>query len=94
MTENEAPAEPVEVPVEALSADALDGIIDNFILREGTDYGAQEVSYATRVEQVRRKLERGEVKIVFDPNTESVTLLVSEAVRGLGTSGPFAPHKP
>lgn len=75
MNEGVELAPPVEIPVEALSVDALAGIIDEFILREGTDYGASEVAYSTRTAQVRRQLESGDVKIVFDPNTESVTLL-------------------
>lgn len=69
------PAEPVLIPVEALSDDVLDGIIDNFILRYGTDYGATEVSYESRVAQVKRQIKSGHVKIYFDPNTETVTLL-------------------
>ena len=75
MFESEEAKAPVEIPAEALSADALAGIIDDFILREGTDYGAQEASYAARVDKVRRQVDQGEAKIVFDPNLESVTLL-------------------
>lgn len=75
MTDSKTPEEPVEIPVEALSSEALEGIIDSFILREGTDYGAQEASYMTRLDQVRRQIDKGEVKIVFDPNEESVTLM-------------------
>lgn len=46
--------------------------------REGTDYGLYEVSLATKVEQVRRQLERGQVVIVFDPLSESVSILTRE----------------
>lgn len=81
---DEAPAPPVEVPAEALSEDALDGLIEAFVLREGTDYGREEVSLATKCEQVRRQIARAEVKIVFDPDTESVGLL---------TAGEFAKRR-
>jgi len=66
---------PVEIPVEALSPEALAGILDNFILREGTDYGTQEVSHEAKAQRVRAQLASGDVKVVFDPNTESVSLL-------------------
>jgi uncharacterized protein len=66
---------PIEVPPGSLSEEALHGVIDNFIQREGTDYGAAEASYNTKIEQIRKQIEKGDVKIVFDPATESVTLL-------------------
>lgn len=44
------------------------------MLREGTDYGAQELPLASKVAQVIRQLERGEAQIVFDPLTESVDI--------------------
>jgi uncharacterized protein YheU (UPF0270 family) len=66
---------PVQVPIEALSEQALAGIIDDFILREGTDYGHQETGYDAKTRRVRAQLDSGEVVIAFDPNTESVTLM-------------------
>lgn len=74
--EEESPP-PVEVPAEALSPEALAALIEAFVLREGTDYGREEVSLGTKCEQVRRQLERGDVKIVFDPQSESVGLLTT-----------------
>jgi len=69
------PAIPIEIPLSAISEDALTGIIESFILREGTDYGAVEVALATKIKQVMRQIEKGEVKITFDAESESVTLL-------------------
>jgi len=63
------------IPYEQLSEDALLGLIEEFITREGTDYGIEEVSLGVKVEQVRQQLKRREVVIAFDPATESVTLL-------------------
>ena len=73
--ENQQP--PIEIPREALSDEALQGIIESFILREGTDYGREEVALATKIEQIERQLERGDVQIVFDPNTESVGIVTA-----------------
>ncbi|MEJ0098228.1 MAG: YheU family protein [Pseudomonadota bacterium] len=68
-------AEPVEVPWTLLSADVLRGVVEAFVLREGTDYGAREFTHEQKIAQVLLGVERGEVKILFDPQTESVTLL-------------------
>jgi uncharacterized protein len=78
MSDDHQPAPPVEVPPEALSEDALLGVIENFILREGTDYGLNEVSHETKVRQIRTQIEKGDVKIVFDPSTETVHLLTKK----------------
>lgn len=74
---NEEKQPPVEIPLEALSADALSGMIDAFIMREGTDYGVNEVPHENKVKQIRKQLEKGDIKIVFDPNTDSATLMTN-----------------
>lgn len=62
------------IPVERLSAEAVQGLIEEFITREGTDYGEEEIPLADKVEQVRGQLVRGEVVIVFDAVLESVSI--------------------
>ncbi len=65
----------VEIPIESLSPQALSGIIDEFISREGTDYGVHEASHEDKVTQIRLQLKKSQIKIVFDPLTESVTMI-------------------
>lgn len=72
----EEPPPPVAVPHTELSADALRGVIESFVLREGTDYGTRDVSLEDKVAQVLRQLERGEARIMFDPASESITIVV------------------
>lgn len=67
--------EPVEVPYTALSADALRGLVEEFVTRDGTDYGVRERSVEDKVRDVMRQLERGEVKIMFDPASRSANLV-------------------
>lgn len=74
---NEDLQPPVEVPLDLLSNEALEGIIESFILREGTDYGQNEAAHSTKLDQVRKQVSRGDIKIVFDPNTETVGLMTS-----------------
>ncbi|HEY5717566.1 MAG TPA: YheU family protein [Motiliproteus sp.] len=64
----------MEIPWQELSGDALDGLIEEFVTREGTDYGHEDYSLADKVAQVRRQLHRGEAVIVYDSYLQSCTL--------------------
>jgi len=77
----EARHEALEIPYRELSSDALRGVIEAFVLREGTDYGETHHSLEDKVQQVLRQLERREARIVFDPNTESVDIVVTVTLR-------------
>ncbi len=74
--------EPVdlEIPFDQLSAAAQRGVIEDFVTREGTDYGHVEVSLDDKVLAVRRQIERGEVVLLFDPKTERVNLMTKREV--------------
>ena len=74
--EDEERAEPVAIPHTDLSRDALQSVIESFVLREGTDYGDRDFSLEQKVAHVLRQLERKEARIVFDPNTETVDIVV------------------
>ena len=74
--------EPVEVPPDSLSREALRALIEEFVTRDGTDYGAVERSLDEKVAAVRVQLARGEVRIVFDPESETITLITAERLRG------------
>jgi hypothetical protein len=67
--------EPVEVPYTELPQDLLHAVVESFVLREGTDYGEKELSLEAKVARVVAQLKCGEVKIVFDPDSDSVTLI-------------------
>lgn len=61
----------MEIPLDALSEEALLGVIESFVLREGTDYGHTDFSLEQKCAAVRRQLERGEARLVFDEDTRS-----------------------
>lgn len=65
----------IEVPYTQLSDDALQGIIEEFITREGTDYGLEEVSLSEKVTQIRSQIIRGDIVIIFDPDFETCNLI-------------------
>ncbi len=70
--------EPVEVPIGELGEDALRGIVESFVNREGTDYGAVERTLDDKVADVMRQLEAGDARLVFNPETESIQIMTSE----------------
>jgi uncharacterized protein YheU (UPF0270 family) len=67
---------PLAVPHGELSPEALRGVIEAFVLREGTDYGERDVPFETKVAQVLRQLERGEAQIMYDPETQGIAIVV------------------
>jgi uncharacterized protein YheU (UPF0270 family) len=73
--ESEKP-QPIPIPHKDLSADALRGVVESFVLREGTDYGEREVSFEQKVAQVMRQLEHGEAQIIFDATLESIDIIL------------------
>lgn len=70
---------PILVPHTQLSAAALRGVIESFVLREGTDYGEREFSLEEKVAHVLGQLERGESRIVFDLDSETVHIVVVDS---------------
>ncbi|WP_062816465.1 YheU family protein [Alcanivorax sp. NBRC 102024] len=69
---------PIIVPWKDLPPDTLTNLIEEFVTRDGTDYGDQEVATSTKVEQVRTQLKQQEAFIVFDEVTESVSVMGKE----------------
>lgn len=70
--------DPIEIPPDRLSPEMLDAVIEEFINREGTDYGTQDYSLEQKVAQVKRQLDSGRVTITFDPVSESCTLMLKD----------------
>lgn len=73
------------IPYHQLSEEALDGVIHEFVTRDGTDYGEREVSLDAKMASVRNQLKRKQAVIVFDPESETCTILPANhpAVRAL-----------
>ena len=66
----------VEVPWEALPAETLQRVLEEFVTREGTDYGDSSFTMDEKVAHVRRQLERREAVLTFDPESETVDVAV------------------
>ena len=46
------------------------------VLQEGTDYGEQEYSLDEKVARVEAQLKRGDAKLLFDPDTHTVSIVL------------------
>lgn len=66
----------MNIPFNELESDTLTAIIEEYISREGTDYGVHEITLEQKVEQVMSQLQRGEVVVTFDPESQSCDLQV------------------
>ena len=70
----------MRIPHTALSVESLRGIIEEYVTREGTEYGARDYSLEEKVEQILGQLERGEVVIEYDPDGQTCNLLRKESL--------------
>ena len=83
------------IPHARLSREALAGVIEEYVTRDGT-----ELSDAVdKAAEVRRRLDSGELLLVFDPDTESCNLLTPEQVVEAENApppepDPFPPFRP
>ncbi len=78
----------VAIEPHQLQEEILMAIITSFILREGTDYGVNEVALETKQKQIKKQMDKGQIKIVFDPSTESLTLLTAQEFKKLQMHSP------
>ena len=65
------------IPVNKLSPEALQGVIEEFISRAGTDYGEVEASQETKFRQVKQKLDNGLAVLIFDDETETTNIFLA-----------------
>ncbi|MDV7105443.1 YheU family protein [Vibrio sp. TH_r3] len=62
------------IPWQEIENDTLDNLIKEFVLREGTDYGQNEVTLDDKVAQVKEQLRVGDAVIVFSELHETVDI--------------------
>lgn len=71
----------MQIPHTALSPEALQNLLEEFVTREGTDYGSHVYSLADKVRHVRRQVETGKAVILYDPRTSTSHIEVRERVQ-------------
>jgi len=66
------------IPLEQLSPETLSAIIENFVLREGTEYGSEDVSLSNKIAQVHQQLKQGSALLVYSELHETVNILPAD----------------
>lgn len=75
------------IPAEQLSADTLQALIEAFVLREGTEYGEQDISLEDKVAQVKSQIEADQLVILYSELHESVDIITKQQWRQLVKQG-------
>ena len=68
------------IPHKQLSAEALSGLIEEFVTRDGTDSGYTRGSMEENVAMVRRQLDAGQAVIVYDENRQSWNIVPADSL--------------
>jgi uncharacterized protein YheU (UPF0270 family) len=80
--------QPVIVPAERLSSEALSGLIEEFVTRSGTDYGMREATLAEKCSAIRKQLASGRVVIICDPCSQTCNIVSAEDIQTPGKGTP------
>jgi len=68
----------VIIPFEKLSTVALQGLLEEFVTRDGTDSGYVKKTFEQNVVKVKRQLELGQAFIVYDEKTQTCNIVTKE----------------
>ena len=68
----------IKLSIDRLSPEALQGVIDEFVSRDGTDYGMTEAALETKIQQVKRQLTSGHAVLVYDSETKTCNIFPAD----------------
>ena len=68
----------IKLSIDRLSPEALQGVIDEFVSRDGTDYGMTEAAFETKIQQVKRQLKSGHAVLVYDSETKTCNIFSAD----------------
>lgn len=67
----------IRIPWESLSDEALQGVLEEFVSREGTEYGASDVPLETKCLEVKKQLQKGEAYITWNEEDQSCSIIAA-----------------
>ena len=68
--------EGIDVPYAQINPETLRNLIQEFVSRDGADWGDSGCSLEDKVDEVLRQLKNGKARIVFDLKTEMANIVV------------------
>ena len=65
----------VEIPYEDINSETLRSMIEEFVSRDGADWGDAGGSMECKIEQVLRQFKAGKIKVVFDLSSQTANIV-------------------
>ena len=69
------------VPIDQIDPETLYRLVEEFVSREGTDYGHTDIDLSTKVKQVMGALYAGDAVVAFDERLNSATIIPNPAIK-------------
>lgn len=66
---------PIEIPWQDLAEDTFLALVEEYVTRDGTDYGEQETAATKKVDQVVAGIKNKKFVIVYEQEAESVHIV-------------------
>lgn len=77
----------VRVPPERLPAETLTALLEEYVSRDGTDYGDYDISLEDKCEQLRSRVSTGDLQLLYDGDSEHWDLVPRDRARDLLADG-------
>ncbi|PLW68807.1 YheU family protein [Pseudohalioglobus lutimaris] len=73
----------IQVPADRLEPEVLQNLLEDYASRDGTDYGAVELTLDQKTGNLRRQLQNADLCILYDVEAEEWDIVVAEQARAL-----------
>jgi uncharacterized protein YheU (UPF0270 family) len=80
------------IPWQELHPDTLQNLLESFVLREGTDYGDQEIPLSEKVAQLHTQLNHNQLVVVYSELHESINIMTKDEFASM-THSPTADNE-
>ena len=70
--------EGVEVPFQDINPETLRNMIEEFVSRDGSDWGESGGSMEAKIEQVLRQFKAGKIKVAFDLTSQTANIVTKD----------------
>ncbi|MBX2882410.1 MAG: YheU family protein [Granulosicoccus sp.] len=71
----------MNIPWDSLDSETLVRLLTEIVTRDGTDYGAREISTEAKVASAQQALTSGRAMLYWDDETETASLIPTEQVK-------------
>lgn len=68
------------IPWEQIDPETLTNLIKEFVLREGTDYGAIEIELSTKIQRVKEQLKTNDAVLIYSELHQSIDIKLKKEI--------------